>query len=58
VRRARIATAADGSRPIVVKVSRDGFHWRDAGIGALGAVAAGLVVFGLSSTVRNRAGVD
>jgi len=49
---ARASSPASPAQPIVVKVSDQGFHWRDAGLGAAAALAASLVVLGLVLTVR------
>ena len=40
------------SRPVVVRVSDESWHWRDAGLGAAAALAAGLVGLGLVLTLR------
>lgn len=42
--------------PVVVEVTDSGFHWLDAGIGAVAAVAVVLVVVGLTLSVRNTNG--
>jgi hypothetical protein len=49
------AQAADQKPPppsVVVKVEGGGFHWLDAAIGVVAALAAGLLVFGLVLTLR------
>jgi hypothetical protein len=57
-----VAPAAHGAEPepttqapVVVKVS-DGFHWLDACIGAAAALAAVLLVIGLTLSVRQTNG--
>jgi hypothetical protein len=40
--------------PIVVHVERDGFHWPDAGIGALCGIGISLAVCGCIALVRLR----
>ncbi|MGH3065365.1 MAG: hypothetical protein ACRDOF_03600 [Gaiellaceae bacterium] len=51
------AIAADpkpASRPpVVVEITDNGFHWLDAGIGAVAAVAVVLLVIGLTLSVRH-----
>ena len=39
-------------QPIVVKVSDEGFHWLDAGLGVAAGIAASLAVLGLVLTAR------
>lgn len=43
-----------GERPstVVVRVSDDGFHWEDAGLGAAAALAATLLALGLVLALR------
>ena len=48
----RPPTPTTPSQPVVVKVSDEGFHWRDAGLGAAAGLAASLTVLGLVLTVR------
>jgi hypothetical protein len=50
------ASAADGDRatPIVVRVDGGGFHWGDAGIGALAGVGFVLAATGCLALVRLR----
>lgn len=51
---------SSGSRPgsespqpsVVVRVTGGGFRWQDAGLGATAALAAGLIVAGLTLTLR------
>jgi len=38
---------------VVVKVDDGGFHWEDAGVGAVGTLAGGLLVLGLVLTIRS-----
>jgi hypothetical protein len=40
------------AQPVVVEVEGGGFHWEDAGLGAVGGVAATLLVLALVFTVR------
>lgn len=42
--------------PVIVEVSDSGFHWLDAGIGALTALAVVLLVIGLTLSVRHSNG--
>jgi hypothetical protein len=51
-RAAQASSHASPSQPVVVKVSDQGFHWRDAGLGAAAGIAASLAVLGLVLTVR------
>lgn len=48
------AEAADQPPPpsVVVRVEGGGFHWLDAAVGVVAALAAGLLVFGLVLTIR------
>jgi hypothetical protein len=39
--------------PVVVEVS-DGFHWKDAGVGAVAALALVTIAFGVVLVVRGR----
>jgi hypothetical protein len=56
-----VATAEEGPTvprrapsPVVVEVRRDGFHWTDAGVGALAALALVAIAFGVALVVRGR----
>jgi hypothetical protein len=40
--------------PVVVEVRRDGFHWKDAGVGAVAACALVTIAVGLVLVVRDR----
>jgi hypothetical protein len=58
-----VAPAARGAEPepesqppIVVNVTKDGFHWLDAGIGAGAVLAVVLLVIGLTLSVRQTNG--
>ena len=42
--------------PVVVRVDRGGFHWQDAGLGAVAGIAGVLIVYGLALSVRSREG--
>lgn len=42
--------------PVVVKVERGGFHWSDAGIGALAGVGLSLAAHGCLALARLRDG--
>jgi len=48
------AADADQETPIVVRVQRGGFHWADAGIGALVGVGVVVAAFGGVALVRTR----
>jgi hypothetical protein len=57
-----VATAEEGPAvpprrapsPVVVEVRRDGFHWRDAGVGAVATLALVTIAFGLVLVLRDR----
>lgn len=42
--------AGESGQPVVVQVSDDGFHWRDAGLGAAAGIAVVLMGAGLVLT--------
>jgi hypothetical protein len=44
------AAGESGGQPVVVQVSDDGFHWRDAGLGAAAGIAVVLMGAGLVLT--------
>ena len=45
---------AEPPPPVVVEVRRDGFHWKDAGVGAAAALALVTIAFGLVLVLRDR----
>ena len=44
------AAGESGGQPVVIQVSDDGFHWRDAGLGAAAGIAVVLMGAGLVLT--------
>jgi hypothetical protein len=41
-------------RPVVVRVDGGGFHWLDAGLGAIAAIAIVVLVLGVLAALRER----